>query len=89
MELEQFFNNTAHSNTRFGLRILELAHRKNPCGAVRNDKEVDPWKSNPSYTSYWSHFTTYRNNECGILAEFVGDSVFHDAMIADSFKAGF
>ena len=47
--LGSVYNNTAHSNTRFGLRLFHLYSRRFPCDDIRNDAYTDdPWQDNPS-----------------------------------------
>jgi hypothetical protein len=60
--LGKFYNNIAHSNVRFGLRIFKLFSRMYPCDDVRNSSNPeDPWADNPSQTSTFSNFTAYKN----------------------------
>jgi hypothetical protein len=75
--LGNVYNNTAHSNKRFGLRIFQQFARKYPCSPVRDDSNPnDPWASNPSSPSTYSQFTIYKNLENGILAEQTGNVFF-------------
>lgn len=48
-KLGDFVDNLAHSNVRFGLRILELSARKYPCLPSKDLKKVNPYLDNPSY----------------------------------------
>ena len=42
--LGNVYNNVAHSNTRFGLRLFKLISRTYPCSPIRNDRSPDdPW----------------------------------------------
>ncbi len=88
MKLIKFENNVAHSMGRFGLRIEELAARVTPCNPYRDDKLADPWELNPSFISIFSNFTSYKNSECGILAERLGNARFTDLRLADNKKCG-
>lgn len=67
--LGRVFNNMAHSNTRFGLRLFHLYSRTFPCDPVRDDSIADdPWINNPSIQSVFYNFTVYKNMENGVLA---------------------
>jgi hypothetical protein len=52
----------------------------------RDDTLADPWEKNPSYESVFSNFTAYKNSECGILAERLGNARFTDLKLADNKK---
>ena len=68
--LGNVYNNTAHSNTRFGLRLFKLWSRTYPCLPIRDDSNPDdPWLDNPSIESKYHNFTIYKNLENGVLAE--------------------
>jgi hypothetical protein len=47
LPLGSFTNNTAHSNGRFGLRILKMAALTYPCKNARSS-DADPFAKNPS-----------------------------------------
>ena len=87
--MKEFSNNIAHSNGRFGLRILTMAPRKFPCKPSRNNELEDPFSENPSYPAVFENFITFSNNECGILGEYLGTIKFRNISVADSKKAGF
>ena len=53
--MKEFNNNIAHSNGRFGLRILEMAPRKYPCQPSRNDALEDPFSENPTYPAVFEN----------------------------------
>lgn len=94
MELLDFSNNVAHSNGRYGLRILEMSARKYPCLPTRNDdynieKFSDPFEENPAILIEFKNFTTFKNNEDGVLGEVLGYVKFTDFKVADSKLAGF
>lgn len=79
----------AHSNTRFGLRILQLVSVQFPCQPYRNDALEDPFSENPAILNTFYNFTTFRNNEDGVLAEEMGWTIFDTFLVADSKRAGF
>lgn len=60
-----------------------------PCDAPRNDLLADPFEENPSITTTYSGGTYYKNGESGILAEFLGDSIFDNFVVADNYRTGF
>lgn len=89
MAIEKFDNNKAHSMGRFGLRLFYLVNKKNPCGPpIDVDNEGDPWAANPSYLNEFTNFETFKNKECGLLSEYVGNTVYRNFKIADSWRAG-
>jgi hypothetical protein len=69
LPLQSFTGNYAHSNGRFGLRILEMRALQNPCGLYRNVSASDPFLDNPAVNSTFENFVTWKNNKDGILAE--------------------
>jgi len=82
-------NNTAHSNTRFGLRLFHLYSRKYPCDPIQNKSDPDdPWADNPSIQNTYYNFTIYKNMEDGVLAEETGNVVFENFTIAESWRSG-
>ncbi len=87
--MKEFSGNIAHSNGRFGLRILEMAPRKYPCRPTRNASSVDPFIDNPAYWATFENFITFKNHECGVLGEVLGNVLFKNIMVADSKLAGF
>jgi hypothetical protein len=89
LNLGTFANNTAHSNGRFGLRVFELFPRKFPCDPERNPLKPDPFVDNPSNEAIFENFTTWKNNEAGVLGERLGMVTFRNFKIADSKLAGY
>jgi len=80
--LGSVYNNTAHSNLFFGLRIFQFFARQYPCQPIRNDSNAnDPWAQNPSIPATFSNFTIYKNLQCGILAEQTGNVFYDNFMI--------
>jgi hypothetical protein len=54
-----------------------MAARKYPCLPPRNDNYnpalfADPFEENPSILIEFKNFTTFKNNEDGVLAEELG-----------------
>lgn len=87
--LGKVYNNTAHSNIRFGFRLLKLYARQYPCQSIRNNSDgYDPWFYNPSITSNFTNFTLYKNMQDGALAEQPGDLVLDQFVVAESYNAG-
>lgn len=82
-------HNVAHSNVRFGLRFFILVPRKFPCRDTRNASASDIYSDNPSILTIYNNFTTYKNGESGILAERMGNAIFKNFLIADSYRAAF
>ena len=78
LKLGAFKDNVAHSNGRFGLRILEMAPRTFPCQPSRDDTLADPFSTNPSFETVFENFITWKNNEDGILGELLGDITFRN-----------
>lgn len=66
-----------------------MVPREYPCLIHKNIGKEDPYEDNPSIQAVFSNFWTWKNGECGVLAEEVGNVVFRDMMIADSKMAGF
>ncbi|KAL4484574.1 hypothetical protein ABPG74_019751 [Tetrahymena malaccensis] len=89
MALGQFTNNIAHSYDRFGLRIFILTNLQYPCQPYRDDRQPNPFVNNTSYTTTWSNFVSYRNNEDGVLAENVGNMVFNNFTLVGNKQSGF
>ncbi|KAL4508252.1 hypothetical protein ABPG72_003556 [Tetrahymena utriculariae] len=89
MALGQFTNNIAHSYDRFGLRIFVMTNLQYPCNLYRDDTQSNPFANNPSYTTTWSNFLSYRNNEDGVLAEEVGNMVFNNFTLVGNKQSGF
>lgn len=69
MALGKFKGNIAHSYNHFGLRIFTLTNLKYPCNPYRNDTLINPFSQNPSYEIVWEDFTSFKNQEDGVLAE--------------------
>jgi hypothetical protein len=44
----------------------------------RDNTKPDPFLNNPSITAVFEKFTTWKNNECGILGEELGTVIFKD-----------
>ncbi|CAK63336.1 unnamed protein product (macronuclear) [Paramecium tetraurelia] len=89
LNILEFKDNWSHSNGRFGLRIFQMAPRKFPCNDPANWVNDQPYIDNPSLQAVFEKFYTWKNNECGILGEELGNIYFKDIMIADSKFAGF
>lgn len=87
--LQEYTGNVAHSNVRFGLRLFTIQSRQVPCQPIRNITAADPWVDNPSIQQVYTNFVTYKNMESGVLAEYMGNAVFRNFVILDSFRAGF
>jgi hypothetical protein len=87
--MKEFSNNIAHSNGRFGLRILEMAPRKFPCEPPRDDTLEDPFSANPTYPAVFENFVTFSNHEVGVLGEILGTIIFKNMVAVDSKLAGF
>jgi hypothetical protein len=66
-----------------------MAPRKYPCQPSRNDNLEDPFSENPAYWATFENFITFKNNECGVLGEELGNVRFKNIMVADSKLAGF
>lgn len=81
-------DNVAHTNRRFGLRIFTHAARKYPCQPTFDESLEDPYSSNPAYLSVYRNYTLWKNEECGVLGEFLGYSTFENFKTADSKKGG-
>jgi len=87
--LGNVYNNTAHSNKRFGLRIFTLYSRLYPCDEIRNDTNYqNPWEFNPSEESRFYNFTVFKNLEDGVLAEETGHVLIEDFLIAENYRSG-
>jgi hypothetical protein len=82
-----FDSNVAHSNTRFGLRFFVLTPRTYPCNPTRDDTKLDPFASNPSIQQNYTNFTTFKNGENGVLAEQLGNALFYNFRVADSYRS--
>lgn len=82
-------NNVAHSNKRFGLRFFIILPRMIPCNPIRDDSLLDPWSANPSIPTIYKNFTTFKNAECGVLAEYMGNAIFQDFYVVDSYNSAF
>jgi dUTPase len=54
----------------------------------RNDWAIDPFAANPSIQNTFSNFTLYMNNQSGLLAEEIGNTIFQNFTIVDSGYAG-
>jgi hypothetical protein len=74
--LGEAFNNTSHSNVRYGLRIFKLSPRTYPCSDLFVLDPVNPWKDNPAVISTFSDFTLYKNGVSGLLAEETANLIF-------------
>ena len=60
--LGNVYNNTAHSNIRFGLRIFILISRMYPCQPLKDESNPeDIYAVNPSLQSKFYNFTIYKN----------------------------
>ncbi|CAM6001508.1 unnamed protein product [Sphagnum balticum] len=75
------WDNVAHSNKRFGLRIFKLAPRTYPCSPVYVEDQTDPWAANPGLVGTFSGYTLYKNQEAGLLAEFTANPFTHNINI--------
>jgi hypothetical protein len=84
LPLIESHDNIAHSNRRFGLRIFKLFSSTYPCQKIRNDNLLDPWSANPSIQNIFYNYVLYRNDEAGLLAEEMGNTIFRNFTIADS-----
>ncbi|CAD8161606.1 unnamed protein product [Paramecium octaurelia] len=89
LNILEFKDNWSHSNGKFGLRIFHMAPRLFPCRDVATWSNSQPYVDNPSLQAVFETFRTWKNDECGILAEELGNIYFKDIMIADSRYAGF
>lgn len=89
-----FFNNTAHSNGRYGLRIFHnMIPRKFPCQPIMFDlaaeqRGEDPFAKNPLQTMRFRQLTSYKNKRNGAIALNVGDVRFEEFKTADNILAG-
>jgi hypothetical protein len=87
----RFFNNTAHSNGRYGLRIFHnMMPRTYPCKPIVYDpsNETDPYWQNPPLTAEFRNLTGWKNKRNGAIAGKVGDVRFIDFKVADNLLAG-
>lgn len=82
-------DNVGHSCQRFGLRFFNLRPRKYPCKKERDPTAENPFEANPSIKSTFRNQISYKNGESGILAEFIGNSVFENCIMADNYRSGF
>lgn len=87
--MKKFSNNIAHSNGRFGLRILEMVPRKYPCESTIDRYLDDPYSVNPTYPAVFENFVTFSNHEVGVLGEFLGTIIFKNMSVVDSKFSGF
>lgn len=90
MPVLQLENNVAHSNVRFGLRFFNLQPRVRPCSAIKNVTADNTFLSDNASVQYvYKNHTLYKNGESGLLAEFLGNSIFEGVKLADNYRAGF
>ena len=86
------YNNTAHSNLFFGLRIFQFFARQYPCSPIRNDSldilPTNPWSQNPSINSTFYNFTIYKNLQNGIMAEQTGNVFYSNFIVAENYLSG-
>ena len=61
-----FKNNIAHSQLKFGLRILKHVPVTNPCKPTLDLTQPDIHSSNPSITAFYENFTAWKIKEIGI-----------------------
>ena len=61
-----------------------MASLKFPCKKSKDDSKKQIYLDNPSFTTVWENFITFKNLEDGVLAEYVGDQVFRNFMVSDS-----
>lgn len=86
--LGSVYNNTSHSNLRYGLRIFKLAPRTYPCSDLFVTDPTDPWALNPPVISTFSNFTLYKNGFSGLLAEETANLVFDNFKLAENKYSG-
>jgi hypothetical protein len=87
----RFFNNTAHSNGRYGLRIFHnMMPRQFPCKPITYDftNQADPFHSNPLITAEFEELTSWKNKRNGAIAGKVADVRFKKFKTADNVLAG-
>jgi hypothetical protein len=89
MPVGVYEGNVSHSNRRFGLRFFIVVPREKPCSPSINPLAADPFLDNPSIHTIYRDFVTFKNGECGVLAEEMGDVTFENFFIVDSYRAAF
>jgi len=90
-QLGEFFENVAHSNGKYGLRIFHnLISRERPCDPIFYNATnlADPYASNPLVTSEFRNFRSWKNVRNGAIAEKVGDVRFINFKVADNLVGG-
>ncbi len=94
-KLGEFYNNTAHSAHKYGLRIFHaLIPRTNPCLDSPYDPDylangyTDPYWANPKVPAIFEDLIAWKCGRNGAITERTGAVVFKNFRIADSAIAG-
>ena len=62
---------------------------KYPCRKSKDITKKNLYEDNPSFSTVWENFITFKNMEDGVLAEFVGNHIYRNFMVSDSKQSAF
>jgi hypothetical protein len=80
-QMGTFFNNTAHTVGRYGLRIFHVHKpRERPCESVSS--------SNPEIPAHYKSYTGFKNGRAGVMGLSLGAIVLEDIRVADNKDVG-